>query len=86
MASFSDLHEDDDEENEPTVAVDFHGTKPPTYDEVSNSMPLELYHQRTEEMKTYGIHYLDKLEADFSDGDFFTFFFYFDTKVTFLFL
>ena len=54
--------------DEATVAIDLTGTKPPSYQDVSISMPSELYHQRTEEMKAYGIHYLDKLEADFSDG------------------
>ena len=54
--------------DEATVTIDLTGTKPPSYQDVSISMPSELYHQRTEEMKAYGIHYLDKLEADFSDG------------------
>ena len=56
------------DENEPTVDVDFLGRKPPTYEEVTKSMPSEMYLQRTEEMKLYGIHYLDKFDAEFSEG------------------
>ena len=60
-------------EDEVTVAIELTGRKPPSYQDVSISMPSELFQQRTEEMKTYGIHYLDKWDADFSDGKVFFF-------------
>ena len=70
-------------EDEVTVAIELTGRKPPSYQDVSISMPSELFQQRTEEMKTYGIHYLDKWDADFSDGEVF---FFIASKVIVLFM